>query len=194
MAIGRLRRIGFVKLLRRVERKPAEDDEQFALNWDAAKLSISEFGNWIKNADSKVTLLGAAFSVSVSVVATKADVYRSALVNDKHSLNWLLVVLLTLTVVALLSCAVCIYVSLVPRTKAGVQNLFSWASVSSNEVIPAWTTRQKLLDDAWVQCIDLASIARTKYFWFKRALISFGFFILGSALTFILALIGMGVA
>lgn len=169
-----------------------KESEQFTQNWDAAKFSIQEFGNWIKNADAKVALLGAAFGISVSVMATKADIYQAALKNDDFSLRWLLVVLLTLTAVALFACALSIYNSLVPRTKSGQQNVFSWASVSSNEVIPALTSRQRLLDDAWVQCADLARIAKVKYFWFKCALLEFGTFIFLFVSAFILALVGVG--
>jgi len=155
--------------------------------WEDAKLAMSEFGNWIKNADTKVTVLAAALGILVTAIASKADIVRQALSNPAFGVKWTLVTALGLLVVAVLVTAVHVYRALAPRTMASGANRFAWPSVAAEFRAPSALTRETCLEEAWQQNYVLAQIARAKFGAFRWALRCFGATLLLSVVTIALA-------
>jgi hypothetical protein len=129
-----------------------------------AKFAIQESGNWIKNADTKSTLIAAAVGVVATASASKADVvYRAFSGGKLGCASLLLLALIVAYVVTLLVTAYCLYRALSPRTDHLVDlNRFAWPSV---------VARGPSLPE---QNYMLACIARDKYRAFKSALTWFG--------------------
>jgi hypothetical protein len=141
-----------------------------------AKFAIQESGNWIKNADTKSTLIAAAVGVVATASASKADVvYRAFSGGKLGCASLLLLALIVAYVVTLLVTAYCLYRALSPRTDHLVDlNRFAWPSVVARGPSLPELSWAKVNEEAWAQNYMLACIARDKYRAFKSALTWFG--------------------
>ncbi|MFE3054822.1 hypothetical protein [Nocardia sp. NPDC059239] len=143
--------------------------------WEDAKLAMTEFGNWIKNADTKVTILTAALGILVASTASNIDTLHAALSNPAFRHKWILSVPLGLLCCAILATAGFAYQALKPRSGgASTQNRFSWPSVADSSCPPSDLDPMATLVEAWTQNHALARIAALKYRAFANALRCFG--------------------
>ena len=141
-----------------------------------AKFAIQETGNWIKNADTKSTVVAAATGVVATASASNADTVHGAFMSGKLGCAGPLVVLLILAYIGtLVVAAAYLYLALSPRTDPLAEpNRFAWPSVafgSSQSPDDLWSSVQA---EAWHQNYMLACIARAKYRAFSGALKWFG--------------------
>lgn len=141
-----------------------------------AKFAIQESGNWIKNADTKSTVIAAATGVVASALASRADTVHKAFTEGRLGCAGPIVTLLILSYIATLTVTVLhLYRALAPRTRPlNASNRFAWPSVElcGREVPDSnWAIVQ---DEAWSQNYMLACIAGAKYRALKRALGWFG--------------------
>ncbi|CAM4438795.1 hypothetical protein NONI108955_28335 [Nocardia ninae] len=164
-----------------------EVDRDTVPPWEDAKLTMTEFGNWIKNADTKLTVLAAALGIVMAAVASKADSFQKALANPEFDCKWTLIMALLLLLGAIVVTAGYLYVALVPRMTSMGSNRFAWPSVVA-EGRPPWNLEHRsTLDEAWSQNHALAGIAGRKYVAFRKALRTFGIALLLCAVCIALA-------
>ncbi|WP_147130050.1 hypothetical protein [Nocardia ninae] len=150
-------------------------------------MTMTEFGNWIKNADTKLTVLAAALGIVMAAVASKADSFQKALANPEFDCKWTLIMALLLLLGAIVVTAGYLYVALVPRMTSMGSNRFAWPSVVA-EGRPPWNLEHRsTLDEAWSQNHALAGIAGRKYVAFRKALRTFGIALLLCAVCIALA-------
>jgi hypothetical protein len=141
-----------------------------------AKFAIQESGNWIKNADTKSTVIAAATGVVATASASNADTVHGAFAGGKLGCSApVLAVLILVYIGTLIVTATNLYLALSPRTAPlDEPNRFAWPSVAfGSPQIPndLWTAVQA---EAWKQNYMLARIAMVKYAAFKNALQWFG--------------------
>lgn len=141
-----------------------------------ARFAIQESGNWIKNADTKSTIIAAAAGVVAAATASKADVVYRAFSSGKLGCSAMLLLMLIIGYVAtLLVTASYLYRALSPRTDLLPDvNRFAWPSVISGGPAVPELSWAKVIQEAWAQNYMLACIARDKYRAFKNALRWFG--------------------
>lgn len=143
--------------------------------WEDAKLAMTEFGNWIKNADTKVTVLAASLSILVASLASKIDTFHAALSNPGFRHKWILLSLLVILSFAALSTAGFIYQALRPRSSGtSAHNRFAWPSIADSSYPPKDLDPADTLAEAWAQNHALARIAAQKFKAFASALRCFG--------------------
>ncbi len=147
--------------------------------WEPAKLAVQEFSGWVKNADSKVTVVAAAFGVSLTLGISQVvpATGRVLAIGGCAGQIW------TGLLFAFIAAAVCtgtgIYMALVPRTQPAEANRFSWPDHASGAVVAAdldYST-EAAVADAWKQAKVLAVIGAEKFKWLGRTLITFGVYL-----------------
>lgn len=140
--------------------------------WEDAKFAIQETGGWVKNADAKVTILGAAigvlFAATIARLADFVHVVRSA--PDCLPLYWVLLVGFS---TCLAAAGMFIFDALRPRTAHAAGNRFAWPSLAATSPNLLLFEEAGVSAEAWQQAHTLACIASRKYRAFARALISF---------------------
>ncbi|MFI9503367.1 hypothetical protein [Nocardia sp. NPDC052566] len=134
---------------------------------------MTEFGNWIKNADTKISVLAAVFGVMLALLAARADTFRRVLADPASCATWILVALLMLLLGAVLMTTGLLYSALVPRTVVTGRNRFSWPSIASEPQPPRNLDQRSTLEEAWSHNHLLAQIAGRKYAAFRNALRGF---------------------
>lgn len=154
---------------------PQPPEKEAVAGWEDAKFAMQEFGNWIKNADTKVTVLAAALGVVITATASKADVFRGTLSNPHFSCKLVLIAALILWAAAAVTTAAFVYQALIPRTTSAESNRFAWPAIAAMPQPPADLDRRTVIEEAWRQNHTLAQIALCKYSAFKNALRAFGF-------------------
>ncbi|MHC5557931.1 Pycsar system effector family protein [Kocuria sp. U4B] len=139
--------------------------------WEDAKLAIQETGNWVKNADTKTTILAAALGVLLTAIASRsADIHSSFTTSTGSYLVLLAVSLVGFALAAVIAVG-CIYRALTPRTPPGsLENRFSWPSMAARDLPPVGMPGDSIAREAWEQAHTLAKIAQQKYRWFRWAL------------------------
>ncbi|WP_155981455.1 hypothetical protein [Nocardia sp. BMG111209] len=155
--------------------------------WEDAKLAMTEFGNWIKNADTKVAVQAAALGVVITAAGSKADLFRRALSDPAAGCRAMLVGPLLLLLGAIVATGMYLYRALAPRTAATEWSRFSWPSIAAAAQPPEVLDRRSTLREAWSQNYALARIADEKFAACRNALRCFG-------LTLILFAACIGVA
>ncbi|MFJ3940063.1 hypothetical protein [Streptomyces parvus] len=147
------------------------------------RFALEQTGEWIRAADAKTGLLGAALAVLVAAITAKFD--------RAHVANWsefpgdaIKAGLLAVTLISLVKSAYNMKSVLAPRTQPGSEaTRYSWPWVESTSIeglvqLPPSTSRR----EAWVQAKTLAIIAKEKHRNFTVALrwsaITTGFFLL----------------
>jgi hypothetical protein len=140
-------------------------------NWEDAKVAIQEFGGWVKNADTKSTILSAA--VGLVFVALLTRVQRLGdVVRMDSAWRCPLILIGILLLASMVFLAICLFSALRARKVAGHFSRFSWPSVAGVEG-ELKLNPDGSADEAWIQARALASIVRRKYYWFNRALATF---------------------
>ena len=149
-----------------MRREPPGSDSRDAI------LALQEFGGWIKNADTKATILVAATSVVVVALLSRTDLVIRTVRADVSS-RWIVGLLLVATIICLTVLAVCVYQSVRPRKMNFGFSRFAWPSVAELDSAPVSFSSSTFEAEAWAQSYALALIARQKFKWFNRALITF---------------------
>lgn len=140
--------------------------------WDDAKLAVQEIGQWIRNADTKVTILAAALGVLISSLASKGDLVAAVFMKDTGCIKLVVGVVLLAWLLTAVMTVLRIYSALQPRTHSSSVGLnrFAWPVLAKLEVAPRDLSQDALAGEAWTQAYDLAKIAAAKYSDFKFAL------------------------
>lgn len=138
-----------------------------------AQLAVQEFGNWVRHADSKVTVLAAAIGVSVTLLAGRSGAVFMVLTAAGLALWIQMAVIITGigSLVCIGAALRLVFVALAPRMDASApRNPFSWPDVAAAVPRLPRPSRVDEIDFAWHEAGTLASIARKKYGAFRRAL------------------------
>jgi hypothetical protein len=148
---------------------------------------IQETGGWIKNADTKTTVLAAAFGVSLTIaVARIAE--ATPMVIQLPSMIGAIVWFCSLTLlgVAVVAVGWNLYRTLLPHIESAGANRFAWPDLAAGRVPNAVPAADGALADAWLQVATLSGIANQKYRRLRVALKCFGIYLI--LLTWIVAL------
>ncbi|MCX5293635.1 hypothetical protein [Streptomyces sp. NBC_00183] len=135
------------------------------------RLVIEQTGEWIRSADAKTGLLGAALAVLVSAIAAKFDRPHIAHWSDFPG-DAIKAALLAATMLSIVKSAYHMKGVLVPRTPPGAEETrYSWPRVADLPIdqltaLPAANSRR----EAWVQAKTLSIIAKVKHHQFILAL------------------------
>jgi hypothetical protein len=135
------------------------------------RLLIEQTGEWIRSADAKAGLLGAALAVLVSAIAAKFDRPHVAHWSDFPG-DAIKATLLVATMLSIVKSAYHMKGVLIPRTPPGAEaTRYSWPRVADLPVdhltaLPAADSRR----EAWVQAKTLSIIAKVKHRQFILAL------------------------
>jgi hypothetical protein len=133
---------------------------------------IQETGNWIRNADTKATVLAAALALTISTAVT----HCAGVVDAYHGRGgvigrWIIIVASLLAAATLLLSIVNVYKTLLPRTSAETTfNRFGWPSIAASSHPPTKLDPAGLRDEAWRQSYQLALIAQAKFHHFRLGL------------------------
>ena len=143
-------------------------------DWDDAKVAMQEFGSWIKNADTKITILAAVLGVSLTALAGRAESIVAAVRDHDGRLVGVLIVSLAIVGAAAIVTAHYIIKALRPRVgSVSNNNRFSWPAMAKRSEVPTQFDADTRVAEAWEQAGALAKIAQAKYESFTRALRSF---------------------
>lgn len=147
-------------------RDEVDPDLQVALQ------AVDQFGFWVQNADTKLTVLAAAAGVLVPAFATDLGAITHALRSADATNVILLAITLTLTGVGLLVVLWHLGRGLLPQLHGGEHlNRFAFPS-AANATVKELLARDGTADieDAWHQAWTLARIADRKFRSFATAL------------------------
>lgn len=157
-------------MLRDLFSKPESQGE--APYWEDAKVAIQETGNWIKNADTKTTILAAALGVLFASVASQSTGIYTTLTTTEGAYLTLVILSLAAFLLAIIITVICIFQSLSPRTPPGSPtNRFSWPSMAARDLPPKAMPSASIRQEAWEQAHTLAKISAQKYKYFRWSLI-----------------------
>lgn len=146
-------------------------------DWEHSKLAIQETGGWIKNADTKSTILAGSFGLSLTFAVPRLLEALPSVAAVPFAFGlW--------SSVAVIFCAGALTTgygignALLPRTSLGnsPMNRFAWpslASVATGHLPPSKKTAGEIRIEVWEQAASLARIAAAKYRAFKTALVAF---------------------
>lgn len=158
-------------------------------DWEHSKLAIQETGGWIKNADTKSTILAGSFGLSLTFALPRVLEELPRLAENQFAFG-LWTAFAAIFLLAAVATGLGIGNALLPRTSVGARavNRLAWpslASASSGYLPPATVTTDEIRREAWEQAVSLSRIAAVKYRYFKIALIAFYVYL--GALTALLA-------
>lgn len=158
-------------------------------DWEHSKLAIQETGGWIKNADTKSTVLAGSFGLSLTFAIPRLLEALSSVMAIPFAFG-LWIVCAAIFLLAALTTGFGIGNALLPRTSVGgsLMNRFAWpslAGVSAQHLPPSRMTADEVRTEAWEQAASLARIAAVKYRYFKVALIAFAVY-LGALLALVI--------
>jgi len=146
-------------------------------DWEQSKLAIQETGGWIKNADTKVTILAGSFGLSLTFAVPRLLEALPTITAAPFACGlWIGAALVFFA--AALTTGYGIGNALLPRTSLGASlvNRFAWpslASVATAHLPPSVKSADEVRTEAWEQAASLARIAAAKYRSFKVSLIAF---------------------
>jgi len=146
-------------------------------DWEHSKLTIQETGGWIKNADSKSTILAGSFGLSLTFAVPRMVEELPNVATAPFAFHLWVSVVVVFGIAALVT-GYGIGNSLLARTSMGtsVMNRFSWpslAGVAPGYLPPSTISADEIRNEAWEQAAALARIAAAKYRSFKIALVAF---------------------
>lgn len=146
-------------------------------DWEHSKLSIQETGGWIKNADTKSTILAGSFGLSLTFAVPRLLEALPTVATAPFAFGLWISVAVVFGVAALAT-GYGIGNALLPRTSLGasLMNRFAWpslASVAPGHLPPSKMSADEIRTEAWEQAASLARIAAAKYRSFKIALVAF---------------------
>ncbi|PZE86603.1 hypothetical protein EDF31_101616 [Curtobacterium sp. PhB142] len=169
------------------KRQPVESaDEKQAFEY--AKLAVSETGAWIKNADTKATILAAGLGATATVTASRAAPTWALIAGSNQVLSIAAVIAVSVFVVGAVGTVWCAVRTLIPRTNvSGGRNPFAWPSVASSFVVDDSEFQKASAKQAWNQVHALALIAKAKYEAFALALRWFILTVIGAGVLVALA-------
>lgn len=151
--------------------RPKSPDNDDSLSFERAKLSVVEFGAWIKNADTKATILAAGLGVMSSVVASQAGRIVDLYTHPAAAVVCIAVILSAIFIGGLAGAVICVFRVLSPRTDVtDGPNVFAWPSVAKFGSATASEFSDFSAPKAWAQAFDLAKIAQAKFAAFALAL------------------------
>lgn len=157
-------------------------DEKQAFEY--AKLAVSETGAWIKNADTKATVLAAGLGVTVSVTAGRAAAVWHLVTGPNLALSVASAIAALVFVIGVVGSVWCAVRTLIPRTNVtGGRNPFAWPSVAGSFAANDEEFGKASAQQAWNQAHALAHIAAAKYRAFAAALTWFIVAIVGAVIT-----------
>ncbi|TAL45084.1 MAG: hypothetical protein EPN91_03140 [Salinibacterium sp.] len=138
---------------------------------DDARFVIQQTGAWIKNADSKVTILAAALGLTSAIAWANSWLVIAALNRGDGVLSAAVIVLAISAVVVLGAGARWVFLALRPRTFTSLEvNRFSWPYLATLPSAPTSFKSRTADREAWDQAHVLAKIAQAKFICFRRAL------------------------
>lgn len=139
--------------------------------WEPAKLALQEVGGWIKNADTKTTILAAAFGVSLTFACTKLLELGPDWISAASGCarTWALIMLIA-AIAATVGTGCNIYRALVPRMHQTGSNPFAWPDLAGGLKLPPADDIGVSIEHVWSQTRVLALIAKRKYRHLKWAL------------------------
>lgn len=154
--------------------------------WEPAKLALQEFSGWVKNADSKVTVVAASFGVSLTLAITQIVPAMGRVLAIGGCVAQIWAGLLLAFVAAAVCTGTGIFMALVPRTPSAEANRFSWPDHATGAVVAATLncSTEAAVADAWKQARALAVIGAEKFKWLRRTLVFFGAY-LGLLMTLV---------
>lgn len=179
-----------------MRRKPSNQVEPAltSIEWEPVKLVLQETGGWIKNADTKSTIIAGAFGVSLTFVVPRivtASTYVFTGVCQFTQAWWIALLLLVAASIAFTAWN--LYRTLIPRTNSEPANRFSWPSLATEFATPPAPAGPEItIQEAWQQTLTLARIAQLKFKHLRRALRSFGVYLF-LLLVFTIASVVLGV-
>lgn len=146
-------------------------DEKLAFEY--AKSAITEFGAWIKNADTKATVLAAGFGAVSTITASRTAAVMNVIFDGTEGWRIAVAVVAVAFAVAAVVTLWFLVSALVPRRDvSGGRNAFAWPSVATftpdDDTFNAASAPM-----AWEQARALARIAEAKFAAFQSALYSF---------------------
>lgn len=146
-------------------------DEKLAFEY--AKSALTEFGAWIKNADTKATVLAAGFGAVATITASRTAAVLTAIFGGPEGWRIAVAVIAVAFVVAAVVTLWFLVSALVPRRDvSGGRNAFAWPSVA-HFTPDDDTFKAASASMAWEQARTLARIAEAKFAAFQSALYSF---------------------
>lgn len=157
-------------------------------DWEHSKLAIQETGGWIKNADTKSTILAGSFGLSLTFAVPRLLEALPTVAAVPFAFGlWVAAAAIFLAAAILTGHR--IGNALLPRTSLGtsLMNRFAWpslANVAPQHLPPEKLSASDIRSEAWEQAASLARIAAAKYRSFKIALISFSVY-LGALLVMV---------
>lgn len=146
-------------------------------DWEHSKLAIQEIGGWIKNADTKATILAGSFGLSLTFVVPRLLEALPAIAVAPVAFGLWIALAVVFAAAAVIT-GYGIGNALLPRTSLGASltNRFAWpslASVAAQHLPPSVGSAEDVRTEAWEQAASLARIAAAKYRSFKVALVAF---------------------
>lgn len=165
---------------------PPDDDAagHAARHLEDAEFAITSFGAWIVSADTKAGLLSAATALLVgALVGERSNLVTAA--RGQLSIDVAVLGLLAFTAAALLLTAGFLGGVLYPRKSPHADSRFAWprhvapAPLDMTRLVEQRHDEEEIAKEAWLQATALATIARSKFRWFKHALVVFAISVLG---------------
>ena len=140
-------------------------------DWEDAKVAMQESGSWIKNADTKVTILAAVLGVSLTILAGQSSRIVGALQRQDVHVVFPLAFALAGVVVTSIGTLFFVGECLRPRTvKVSEDNRFAWPSMAGRSSAPLSFPSASRVAEAWEQAFALSKIVEAKYRSFRWAL------------------------
>ena len=152
--------------LLRKKKTPGESKD-----WEDAKVAMQESGSWIKNADTKVTILAAVLGVSLTTLAGQSSRIVTAL--QRQDVHVVIPMTFALAGVVVTSILTVFFVGecLRPRTvEVSADNRFAWPSMAGRSSAPLSFPSASRVAEAWEQAFALSKIVEAKYRSFRWAL------------------------
>ncbi|SMQ58028.1 hypothetical protein SAMN06295909_0092 [Plantibacter sp. VKM Ac-1784] len=151
--------------------------ESVPSDWEHSKLAIQETGGWIKNADTKSTILAGSFGLSLTFAVPRLLEAIPNIVTVPFAFG-LWVSSGVIFIAAALLTGYRIGNALLPRTSLGANltNRFAWSSLAGmtpEHLPPRQMSGEDIRAEAWDQAASLARIAAAKYSSLQIALIAF---------------------
>ncbi|MBO9049534.1 hypothetical protein [Curtobacterium flaccumfaciens] len=157
----------------RMRRTPqSAPDEKLAFEY--AKSAIAEFGAWVKNADTKATVLAAGFGAVSTITAGRFSAVLTVIFGGSEGWRILVAVAGVAFIVAAVITIWFLTRALIPRKNvSGGRNAFAWPSVADSFEANDKEFSRASAEMAWAQAHALAKIAKAKFAAFRAALFSF---------------------
>jgi len=146
---------------------------------DGSFQAMDQLANWVRYADTKATILTAAFGVVLTALLNNGDTIVKATGPDRDEIAiWLLAVG---CLIAASWTLVWLMVVIAPKTTSNDHgiNRFAWPTLSSVDAATLLTRGEAhdVREDAWRQVTNLATLADKKFSAFRKAGWGFAVFV-----------------